>query len=184
MLFGIYDTETTGLPFHQDAFIKQQPRIIEFGGIITDGTEIVDTLEFICNPGIAIDPIITEITGLTNDDLADKLAFADYVPQMSAFFSQADASVAHNHSFDRNLVMFDLRRVKLTLDDIRFPKLNICTVEETYHRYGRRMKLIELYTEFCGEYVQKHRALDDVMCLFEICKNIGLFEAFQMAEAV
>lgn len=178
MKFAIYDTETTGLPSHQKAFIGQQPRIIELGGIITDGEKVLDQIEFICNPGIAIEEIITKITGLTNDDLRDKSPFSDYVPQMQAFFSQADASVAHNASFDKNLLVFDLRRIKLGLGSIAFPQLNICTVEETYHLYGRRMKLIELYTSFCGEYVQKHRALDDVMCLFEIAKRIGLFEAF------
>lgn len=182
MKFAFFDTETTGLPFHQDAFLKQQPRIIEFGGILTDsmGREL-SRLEFICNPGIAIEEIITKITGLTNDDLRDKPPFEDFVPDMQRFFVEADASVAHNHSFDRNLLVFDLRRIKKTLADISFPQLPICTVEQTYHQYGRRMKLQELIAEHIGEYVQKHRAVDDVEQMIEVCKTIGFFESFREA---
>lgn len=184
MIFSFFDTETTGLPFHQDAPLRQQPRIIEFAGILVDakGDEL-SRLEFICNPGIAIEEIITKITGLTNDDLNDKPSFEHFVPELQNHFNQADASVAHNHSFDRNLLVFDLRRIKKVLADISFPQLNICTVEQTYHQYGRRMKLQELIAEFVGEYVQKHRASDDVEQMIAVCKKIGFFDAFQEVAA-
>ena len=181
MKFAVFDTETTGLPVHKDAPLALQPRIIEFGGVITDGHEILDELEFICDPRMQITDEITRITGLTNADLKGKPEFDDFIPQLQKFYQQADAYVAHNASFDRHMLQFDLRRVKKDLAYIFFPKIPICTVEETFPMYGRRMKLIELYELLVGPYVQKHRAIDDVRLLHAICQKLGIYEAFTLA---
>ena len=179
MLFAVHDTETTGLPFHFRGDLNRQPRIIEFAGIITDGENIVDQIEFIVNPGIAIEEIITKITGLKNSDLEDKPDISLYIPKLKEYFIQADAVVAHNLSFDKGMVVYDLERRDLTLDAVCYPKLELCTVEQTMPFFGRRMKLIELYNYYCGPYEQKHRALDDVMRLHEVCQKTGLYDAFK-----
>ncbi len=180
MLFSIFDTETTGLPYHKDADLRKQPRIIEFGGIITDGKEILNTLEFICDPGVHLDQVITDITGLTDAAVKGKPPFKAFIPQLKEYYGSTGARVSHNLSFDRSMLEFDLRRQGEGLDAIAWmPAIEICTVEQTFHQYGRRMKLTELYNIYCGPYVQKHRALDDVILLHEVCKAIGLYEAFQ-----
>lgn len=179
MLFAVFDNETTGLPFHFRGDLDRQPRIIEFAGIITDGEKIIHQLEFICNPGIAIEEIITKITGLTNADLEDKPNFSKFIPDLAAYFAKADAGVAHNMSFDEGMLEYDLERRDLELKDINFPPLSICTVEQTMPQFGRRMKLIELHKHYVGEYEQKHRALDDVMVLHGVCQKIGLYDAFK-----
>src|ERR1700741_156004 len=177
MLFAPYDTETTGLPAHRLVSRNKQPRIIEFGGMITDGDNVTHTLEFICNPGVAIEPIITEITGLTNADLETKPPFEEFVPQLADFFGRAQACIAHNLSFDKSMLQWDLERIGLTLKDINFPDIQICTVEQTFHRFGRRMRLIELYERITGQpYVQKHRALDDVRLMHEMCKVMNVYQ--------
>jgi DNA polymerase III epsilon subunit-like protein len=177
MLFAVYDTETTGLPDHPQAPLKQQPRIIEFAGILTDGDQIIDEFEFICNPGIAIEPIITEITGLTNEDLSGKPDFETFIPQLKKYFGPAQFSIAHNAAFDRAMLTYDLERRKRTLEDISFPKA-LCTVEESFHQFGRRMKLQELYSMFFGEYEQSHRALSDVKALHKVAQRLGVYAAF------
>lgn len=177
--FAVYDNETTGLTVHPKASITLQPRIIEFAGIITDGVEILDEIEFICNPDQAIEEIITKITGLKNEDLQDKPPFVEFVPQVAAFFAQADVAVAHNLSFDRSLLEYDLKRSGLMLSDINFPSILCCTVEQTMHQFGRRMKLSELYQLYVGEYVQKHRAMDDIRLLNQICLTMGVYDGFQ-----
>jgi DNA polymerase III epsilon subunit-like protein len=183
MLFAVYDTETTGLPFHKDAPLSSQPRIIEFGGLITDGKEILHELEFICNPGVAIEQVITDITGLKNEDLADKPPFSHFVDQLREFFAGVTSSVAHNAAFDRSMLHFDLLRLGLDLSHIAFPPLTICTVEQHFHQFGKRMRLIELYERFCGPYVQKHRAIDDVRLLHEMCQKTGVYDAYNSMEA-
>jgi DNA polymerase III epsilon subunit-like protein len=178
MLFSILDTETTGLPLHPAAPLENQPHLIEVGSIITDGKDIIEVFEFICNPRIAIEQIITDITGLTNDDLRDQPPFEHYLPQLQEHFAKVDAVIAHNLSFDRGMFEFDLRRLGLTLTDIRWPSIEICTVEQSFPLYGRRMKLQELYSQLVGPYVQKHRAVDDARLLHEVCKAIGVYDAF------
>lgn len=190
MLFAVFDTETTGLPLHRDASLRKQPRIIEFAGLITDGKDILSTCEFICNPGIAIEPIITQITGLTNEDLKDKQPFSSFVPQVREYFAGAVGRIAHNLSFDKGMLEFDLRRLDMTLDSISWhadgrgeKALEICTVEETFHEYGRRQRLQDLYQRFFGPYVQKHRAMDDVVLLHKIAQKIGVYDALTSQES-
>jgi len=179
MLFAVYDTETTGLPYHFMADLDQQPRIIEFAGIITDGIQILHELEFIVNPGIAIEEIITKITGLKNSDLEDKPDIAKYIPQLADYFGRADAAVAHNLSFDKSMVHYDLERRNKVLADVNWPAIELCTVEQTMPLFGKRMKLIDLYRHYHGEYEQKHRAMDDVIRLHMVAKSIGLYEVFK-----
>lgn len=179
MIFAVFDTETTDLPWHRDADLSTQPRIIEFGGLLTDGVEIIDTLEFICNPGVLIEAVITEITGLKNEDLQDKPPFSEFLVPVNNFFAQAQAVIAHNESFDKAMLAYDLKRIQLTLEDINWPSVEICTVEQTFHQYGQRMRLQDLYAIHCGEWVQKHRALDDVMKLHEVAQKLGVYGAFK-----
>ncbi|WVW37810.1 DNA polymerase III PolC-type epsilon subunit [Aeromonas phage Gekk3-15] len=177
-LFAVLDYETTGLPFHPLADLDLQPRAIEFAGIITDGIEVIDTLEFICNPWREIEPIITQITGLTNEDLEAQEPWVVQLPRIKDYLSQANVVIAHNLSFDKGIFRNELRHAGLTFEDINWPKIEICTVEQTIDKYGRRMKLTELYNMLVGEYVQKHRALDDVLLLHEVCKSIGVYDMF------
>ena len=177
-LFAVFDTETTGLPKHPQAKLSEQPKTIEFAGIITDGIEIIDQIEFICNPGQAIDEVITKITGLTNADLDKCESFTHFIPAVRNYFSQADVAVAHNLSFDRSIMKFEMDRIGETLDHIKFPKRLCCTVEQTSSIYGYDRKLSDLYNELIGSYVQKHRALDDILLLHKVAKHIGIYQAF------
>lgn len=183
MRFAVWDTETTGLPFHQRVSLRKQPRTIEFAGVITDGETILDEVEFICNPGIVIEEIITKITGLKNEDLIKHQSFLDQRQKVRDFFSKADANIAHNLPFDKFMLTCDLARGKLGLEEVNFPSLDICTVEESAPLFGHRMRLQHLYEHYCGPYVQKHRALDDVRLLHEVCKRMGVYRAYQAMEA-
>jgi DNA polymerase III epsilon subunit-like protein len=181
MIFAPFDTETTGLTQHPQAPLRKQPRIIEFAGILTDGETIIDEIEFICNPGVIIEEIITKITGLKNEDLADKPPFSEFVPTVADFFKRADVAIAHNLSFDQSLLRYDLQRIDQFLADIFFPQILCCTVEQFFPMFGRRMKLEDLYQMYCGEFVQKHRALDDVRKLHQLCQETGVYDAFSAA---
>ena len=175
---GVFDTETTGLPFHSQALLENQPKIIEFAGIITDGDSVLATEEFICNPDQPLEAIITKITGLKDEDLEDAPPWSDFVPRVRDYFAGCDVIITHNLSFDKSMVLYDMRRIGKGLPDVSWEhQLEICTVEQTYHQFGRRMKLTELYNLLVGEYVQKHRALDDVLIHHEVCKRLGLYEA-------
>lgn len=179
MKFAVLDWETTGLTMHPQAELQKQPRAIEFAGIITDGETIFDELEFICNPGQEIEPIITKITGFTNEDLYTKEYFNKYASDLTSYFAQADCAISHNLSFDRAIARIESEHMGVALSDFSWPRLEACTVEQTFHMFGRRMKLSELYEIKFGKYEQKHRAMDDLMLLHKVCQSYGVYDALK-----
>lgn len=181
MIFAVFDFETSGLTVHHDAPVDRQPHAIEFAGILTDGKEIIERLEFLINPEVMLEPIITKLTGLTDTDLEGQPMFGFYKDRLQEFFSKADAAISHNLSFDKAILRYELERIQLDLSYVHFPDLQICTVEQTFHQYGHRMKLETLYNMHCGEYVQTHRAMGDCEKLTELCKTIGVFNVFSAA---
>lgn len=176
--FLVFDNETTGLTVHPKSSIRLQPRIIEFAAIITDGVETLDSLEFLCNPGIPLEEIITKITGLTDESLKDQPPFAVNVDAIGKLFAQADVAIAHNLSFDKSMLEYDMLRAGRSFAELNFPLIPCCTVEQSFHQFGRRVKLSDLYEMYCGPYVQKHRAMDDIRLLDELCKAMGVYRAF------
>lgn len=168
----LFDTETTGLPKPSAANLELQPKIIEFAAVKVDSKfNIVDELEFMCNPGHPLEPIITKITGIKDSDLADKESFSYHLDSVASFFKGAKQITAHNHEFDRRLMYFELLRRGWTDG---FPGCYaecICTVEATFHLKNRRLKMTELYEIATGKpLAQKHRAMDDVLALLECVK--------------
>lgn len=178
MIVAVFDTETTGLPFHAEAKDDVQPRIIEFGGVLWDvrRDEIIDELELLVNPGQPLEAIITKITGLTDDDLKDAPRFPDVEPRLRSFFARAEGVVAHNLPFDRTLMFMELLRMGIPPSAWVWPKRELCTVQEHAEAWGRRPKLLELYEHYTGNpLAQKHRALDDVKALLDVVRASGVF---------
>lgn len=174
MKIAVFDTETTGIPKHPDSKMEVQPKAIEFGGVIVDpeGNPLQE-LELLFNPGEPLEPIITKITGLTDEDLKDQPTFAEQASLVEAFFAGCDAVIAHNLPFDCTII--DLEFLRMNRDDFPWPKIQVCTVQENAERWGRRPKLLELYEEQFGKPLdQKHRALDDVMALVAVCQATGV----------
>ncbi len=164
------DTETTGLVNHPLAKLSTQPRMIEFGGVLLDwpSQQVLAEVEFLVNPGVALEPVITKITGLTDSDLVDEPPFAERLSTLQELFAQADVLIAHNLPFDEAIVRFELQRLGVD-ETFPWPRMKLCTVQENEPRWGRRPKLIELYEAVTGKiFMQKHRALDDVHKLVEI----------------
>lgn len=171
MIVIVFDTETTGLPYHEEAKDAVQPRIIEVGALLYDTRResVVETLELLINPQMKLDPVITKITGLTDEDLADKPTFAEVEPRLREFFARAECVVAHNLPFDKMMMALALGRCGKDINHWAWPRLEICTVQEHAEAWGRRPKLLELFERYMGRPLdQKHRALDDVRALLEV----------------
>lgn len=171
-----FDTETTNLPLHPNAKDHLQPRIIEFAAAMVDEHGVQqDSIVQLLDPAQKLDPKITKITGITDEDLRGQPAFKDFVPVLHDWFSEADFMVAHNLPFDWTLLTMELARCGQLAD---WPRPTpICTVQEHAERWGRRPRLLELYEEVMGEPLQQtHRALDDVAALVEILVATGVFD--------
>jgi DNA polymerase III epsilon subunit-like protein len=160
----IFDTETTGLIKNSVAALNLQPHIIEFYGcVLGDDMEIVDELEFICDPGIKIEKIITKITGFKQSDLDGQIKFKEKAEEVVELIESCDRVVAHNLSYDMSLVDLEMKRLKRA---IAWPESRICTVEATEWYKGHRLNLASLYELLFEEtFPGAHRAKNDVMAL-------------------
>ena len=86
------DLETTGLSSDED-------QIIEVGAVRFRGAETLDTFQSFVNPGRRLDPFVTRLTGITNDDLRDAPGFSSVAAALAAFVGSSPL-VGHNIAFD------------------------------------------------------------------------------------
>lgn len=173
----VLDTETTGLLKLAALGADQQPQIIDFAAVkISDinGDEI-DRIEFLVNPGVPLEPIITKITGLVDKDLAGLPPFSHFVPRLAEFFLGERAMIAHNMPFDKGLIYWELARLDL-VTSFPWPAQQLCSVQLHIEEFGHRPKLTELYESRMGKKLaQKHRAMADVEALLEIIRRDKLW---------
>lgn len=166
MIYLIIDTETTGLP--NKGPLEEQPNIIEFACLRYDSEDpsnIVETT-FLVKPPIPLPAKITEITGLTDDDLADQPSFAQRVTDILACFEGAHYAIAHNMAFDWGMLSNDLKRYAPDKVESFKPPALVCSMNHYKGLFTKRPKLQDLYAHFIGEpLAQTHRALDDVRAL-------------------
>jgi len=167
MRYLIFDTETTDLISNSLLPLDKQPRIIEFFGHIVDHEgRTSDALEFVCNPGIRIEKKTTEITGIKQEDLRWQPRWAHFADDVEKLIASADAVVAHNLSYDWDMVNFEFMRMKRDPATLPWPAMRICTVQETEWFKGHRLSLSALHKELFGEEFEgAHRARVDVEAL-------------------
>jgi DNA polymerase III epsilon subunit-like protein len=128
----------------------------------------IEVLEFLVNPGIPLEPIITKITGLTDDDLKDKKPFVAHLDEVIEFFLGERQLVAHNLPFDKTVLTFELERLDL-VTSFPWPPKQICTVEVGETIWNKKRKLGDIYLEITGqEHKGAHRAIADVRALIKI----------------
>ena len=165
----MFDLETTGLPKAEGADLDLQPRITEFGAIkLNESLEEVEVLEFLVNPGIPLDPKITKITGLTDENLKDEKPFVARLDEVVNFFLGEKTLVAHNLPFDKTVLKFELERLdKVT--SFPWPPNQVCTVEVGEEIWNKKRKLGDIYKEVTGkEHKGAHRAIADVRALIDV----------------
>ena len=76
---------------------------------------------------------------------------------------EADSIVAHNLSYDLDIVNFEMDRCD---KKAKWPLCRICTVEETEWLKGHRLKLADLFEHLTNEqFKDAHRARNDVKAL-------------------
>ena len=160
----IFDTETTALIGNSLLADRHQPQIIEFfGHIVNEEAEVVEELEFFCNPGKPLPEEVTRITGIKDEQVRNERPFDHYAGQVALLVQSADTVVAHNLSYDEAVVEAEFKRLVLT---INWPDDRVCTVEQTEHLKGHRLSLSALHEELFGEpFTGAHRARVDVEAL-------------------
>ena len=156
------DTETTGLIKNSLQPLERQPFIIEFFGLShVHGSEVGEFYSTF-KQKLPLEKIITTITGITDEKLFDAPWFTEKATAIKDFIEQHDEIVAHNMSFDKAMIDFEMKRANL---EVNWPTI-ICTVESTDYMKGHRLKLADLYELLFGEkFDGAHRAEVDVRAL-------------------
>lgn len=166
------DVETTGL--------EKDAKIIEIGAIITsfDGFDVhIKTFEELINPNQTIVSKITEITGITNEELlvarGDEVysEFLEWVKK-----NEPVKCVAHNAKFDKEKLEYNLFR---TSNQNILPPFD-CTMEmsKKYLTKPKKDNLKVLSEYFNFKNTQAHRALSDTeVCAYIFAKiTLGEYE--------
>lgn len=165
----IFDTETTGLV--KNSLTAKQPRLIEFCAVLwndEDGDE--QEHGWLFNPGIPIPPVVSKVCQITDEMVFAAPTFAEKAPAIRALLMLADVMVAHNLSFDLQILTSEFLRADTA--DVKFPR-GICTVEATEHLLGYRLKLSLLHRHlFDEDMTGAHRASADVRALLRCYKEL------------
>jgi len=152
--FCVLDVETTGTNPRQDL-------ICEIGAVKVKGGETIGTFHTLVNPGMALPPQITVITGLTDAVLAPAPRIEQVISSLRQFIGDS-AFVAHNASFDLGFVKAAFERSGI--DDFQPIVVDTLSLSRRLFRDEvRNFKLGTLAERFGIDNRPSHRALDDAL---------------------
>lgn len=100
--FVVFDIETTGLNSHTN-------EIIEIGAVKIKAGRIVDRYSQLINPGRPIPYHITEITSITDEQVANEPKIDEVIGKFVDFVGDA-VLVAHNAPFDMGFIKRDVKK--------------------------------------------------------------------------
>ncbi len=106
--FIVFDLETTGLS-------KRHDRITEIGAVRVCGGKVCETFDTFVNPLVNIPPKITQLTGITDEMVADAPVEDDALRTFFEFCGKLPL-VTHNAAFDTGFLMEACKRCDIEYD--------------------------------------------------------------------
>ena len=157
----IFDLETTGLDLVKDRIIQ-----ISYIKVYPDGQE--ERGNELVNPEKPLEPVITQLTGITNDDLKDKPTFRQLAAQLNEKFSGCDFAGFNSNHFDIPLLAEEFLRAGIDFD---FSKCRMIDAQTIFHKMERR-NLAAAYKFYCGRKMEDdfeaHRADQDTEATYRV----------------
>ncbi|MDF1741073.1 MAG: exonuclease domain-containing protein [Verrucomicrobiales bacterium] len=160
--YVVVDIETTGGN-------AKWNRVTEIGAVKIRNGEVIDKWQTLINPERSIPWRIVDLTGITDEMVAEAPIFARVADEFEAFMGEA-VFVAHNAKFDYSFLKEEFARLER---GFYYPTL--CTVVAS-RRYFPGLKsygLSKLCTHFEIELESHHRALCDAQATAEILMRIN-----------
>ncbi|MDO6443187.1 exonuclease domain-containing protein [Marinobacter sp. 2_MG-2023] len=158
--FAFLDIETTGGNVSHD-------RITEIGIRLWRAGETVGEWQTLLNPGTRISPFIEQLTGISNDMVADAPLFETIADELEEQLRDT-VFVAHNARFDYGFIKSEFRKLGRL-----FSARVLCTVKLSRRLYPefRKHNMDALIERHGLEQVQRHRAMGDVSAMLAFFEN-------------
>ena len=157
--FVVIDIETTGLSTEWD-------EIIEVGALKVSNGVITDSFCEYVRPNEPIPSFVTDLTGITDDDLKDARPVEAVLPDYARFIADS-VVVGHNVNFDINFIYDYDEPLGITFSNNYIDTMRLSRRLHPDQKHHRLMDLIERYD--VGDFA-RHRALGDCEATLKIYK--------------
>ena len=182
VVFVILDLETSG------AAPSTGAAITEIGAVKVRAGEIIGEFQTFVNPQHGLSDFITELTGITDEMLADAPKIKSVLPDFFEFLGSHKETVlvAHNAPFDLGFLKAAAKKHKYAWPD--YPVIDTVRIARSVLERDEvaNCKLSTLATFFGAKTSPTHRALDDaratVDVLHGIFERLGTFEVTTLHE--
>lgn len=173
-MYAIIDIETTGGN-------NKSGRITEIAAFLHNGHKLVDKFTTLVNPEVPIPRFIRNLTGITNEMVADAPTFAEISEELDRFTANS-VFVAHNAHFDYGFIREEYRRLGL-----EFKRKTLCTVRLSRSSFPdlKSYSLDKITAELNISLQGHHRAESDAWATVKLFEKIiqsqtqtGLFDAY------
>ena len=157
--YVIVDLETTG---HS---VKSGDELIEFAAVVVQGSEVIERYSTLIRPSRSIPPFITQLTTISDEDVADSPTFEEVVPDIWKILD-GRIFVAHNVSFDLTFLNESLEQAGYlpfqgrAIDTVELARILYPTLESH--------ALESLSEKFDLIHTDAHRALSDAEATAEL----------------
>ena len=157
----VFDLETTGLDLVKDRIIQ-----ISYIKVHPDGRE--ERGNHLVNPEVHILPIITQLTGISDEDVKDKPTFKQLAKTLSDKFTGCDFAGFNSNYFDVPLLAEEFLRAGIDFDFSKSRLIDACTI---FKKMERR-NLAAAYKFYCGRKMEDdfeaHRADQDTEATYRV----------------
>ena len=157
----VFDLETTGLDLVRDRIIQ-----ISYIKVLPGGKEQRENL--LINPCKPIPQEVTELTGISNDDVKDAPSFKDVAQQLSEKMKDCDFAGYNSNHFDIPMLAEEFLRAGIDFD---FSKCRLIDAQTIFHKMERR-NLAAAYKFSCGRKMEEdftaHRADEDTEATYRV----------------
>ena len=157
----IFDLETTGLDLVKDRVIQ-----ISYIKVYPDGKE--ERGDELINPEKHIEPIITQLTGISDEDVKDKPTFKQLAQKLADKFAGSDFAGFNSNNFDIPLLAEEFLRAGIDFDFSKCKLIDACSI----FRKMERRNLAAAYKFYCGrkmeEAFEAHRADQDTEATYRV----------------